>query len=145
MRSHRVGIITFKCGGITKWPHFGCTLEIYKERTGREQQEEEQEEVQGHMEGRASRGQRETLCYETRRCCYPQGDSDEAPALCVLSGSQLQEGSPALLLIHAESLIIIRGLLKVSGVSPLEVNIMDLWSGQVKGKKKTKAVYFTSP
>lgn len=38
---HRVGIITFKCEGITKWPHFGCTLEIYKERTGREQQEEE--------------------------------------------------------------------------------------------------------
>lgn len=68
--------------------------------------------------------------------------------LCVFClASQLQEGSPALLLIHAESLIIIRGLLKVSGVPPLEVNIMDLWSEQVGGKKNKKQsrVYSTSP
>lgn len=75
VRPRRVGIITFKCGGITKWPHFGCTLEIYKERTGRERQVEEEEEVQGHTgrrgrQGDVSRGRRETLGSETRRCCY---------------------------------------------------------------------------
>lgn len=80
VRPCRVRIITFKRGGITKWPRFGCTLEIHKKRTGRGA-------AGGGTGGGAGthgrkRQQRTERDFETRRCVINKATQTER-LLCV--------------------------------------------------------------